>query len=273
MSIPCKCPENAPKVGEPLYAEQRAHPDAGDLEALRIVTGWVAAKTPCVHLRFADGEFWSILDRKGVNTDGLAFDGGSLGRELATCLKEIAAGTFGGPILVGGDWYFPEHEKYLKDNNLLRRIPWCPSSIWVNGVGSGTLARFFETLLADPRPRILIANKSIAGAATFLKATFFEVAAGGSWRSKDAVASLLKSAPKDAVIMYCAGMASEAFAWASVKQRTDLTHLDMGHIFDGAFGVRNRSWLRPDGVCKRRDIYFDRYVPVITGKREAFGEF
>ncbi len=274
VSVKCSCPADAPAVGTPLYAEQRTHPDAGDLEALRIVTGWVASRTPCLHLRFADGEFWSILDRKGVNTDGLGFQGGSLGRALDMCLKEMAAGGLAGKTaLVGGDWTFPEHEEYLKKNNLLQRIPWCPSSIWVNGVCSGELARFFETLLADPRPRILIANRAISGAAGFLRSMFFEISAGGSWDSRGPVSLLLRHAPKDAVIMYCAGMSSEAFAWSSVGERPDLTHLDLGHIFVGAFGIRNRSWLSREGKCERRDTYFTRYVPVILGERKEFGEF
>ncbi len=274
VHIKCSCPPDAPAVGTPLYGEQRTHPDAGDLEALRIVTGWVAARTPCLHLRFADGEFWSILDRSGVNTDGLAFDGKTLGRALDACLKEMASGGLvNRTAIIGGDWYFPEHAKYLRDNDLIRRIPWCPSSIFVNGVCSGELARFFEALIADPRSRILIANRRISGAATFLKSMFFEVDASASWRSRDSVSILLKHAPKDAVILYCAGMASEAFAWSAAKERPDLSHIDLGHIFDGAFGIRNRSWLNKEGVCERRDTYFARYVPVITGERATFGEF
>jgi hypothetical protein len=274
ISIPCRCAPDAPFVGTSLYAEERTHPDAGDLDALRMVTEWVRAKTPCLHLRFADGEFWSILNRKGINTDGMPFYGESLGPYLDRSLQEMSSGALKGKsAIIGGDWSIPEHEAYIRKSGFMRTVPWCPSSIWVNGVVSGTLARFFETLLADPRPRVLVANEKISGAATFLRSMFFPIPAHAAWEARAAVASFLKTLPRDTVVLYCAGMASEGFAWESWKERPDLTHLDMGHVFDGAFGIRNRSWLLPDGYCLRRNTYFERYVPVILGKAASFGEF
>lgn len=271
----CTCPPDAPAVGTPLYAERRAHPDAGDLEALEIVTNWVKDGGPFLHLRYADGEFYSILGAKGVNSDGLAFDSGTLGVELHQVLDDISSGALSGTrALIGGDWTRPEAAvDYLHENGFLRGIPWCPSGIWVNGVTSGHLARFFEALLADPRPRVLIGNNRIRGAAAFLRAKFVEVPASASWSVRKEINAVLATIAKNSVVMYCAGMATEAFAWASWKWRQDLTHLDMGHIFDGAFGVRSRVWLSADGKCVRRDTYFSRYAPVMRGEKESFGEF
>ena len=60
-SEPCLCPPDAPAVGLPSYMERRAHPDAGDLEAIRLITGWIRSGGPVMYLRFADGEFCLYL--------------------------------------------------------------------------------------------------------------------------------------------------------------------------------------------------------------------
>ncbi len=274
ISIQCKCGPDAPAVGTPLYAEKRTHPDAGDLEALRIVTGWIKDGGPCMHLRYADGEFYSIRGHNGTNADGLAFDSSTLGVELHRILVQISNGIARDTrLLVGGDWTNPDHAAYVWEYGLERTVPWCPSSIWVNGIVSGELAQFFYALLRDPRPKILVGNEKIRGAAGFLGASFIEVPASASWAARGDVGYELRQAHKHTIVMYCAGMASEVFAWTAWKHRTDLTHLDMGHIFDGAFGVKHRAWLQADGNCLRRDTYYSKYAPVMRGEKSSFGEF
>ncbi len=274
ISIKCHCYPDAPRVGTPLYAEKRTHPDAGDLEALRVVTGWIKGGEPCMHLRYADGEFYSIRGQQGVNSDGLAFQPETLGVELHKILIQISNGAARNlPLLVGGDWTIPDHAAYVWEFGLERTVPWCPSGIWVNGIVSGALAEFFVALLRDPRPKILVGNDSIKGAAGFLGANFISVPASAAWAARGDVGYALRQAPKHAIVMYCAGMASEVFAWTAWNHRPDLTHLDMGHVFDGAFGVRSRSWLSTDGQCKRRDTYFEKYAPVMRGEKSSFGEF
>ncbi len=274
VSVPCRCGADAPKVGSPSYGLLRSHPDAGDLEALDTYTKWLKAGVPCLHPRFADGEFWSILKRSGVNTDGMSFYGDTLGVVLHTMLSEISSTKFHSKyMLVGGDWSIPEHTRYLEKNGFINSIPWCPSSIWVNGVVSGKLAEFLEALVAEDRPKVLIANGLIQGAADFLRSMFFEIQAKAAWQDRQRALSFIRRLPKDSIVLYCAGMASEGFIFDAFKVRPDLTQLDLGHLFDGAFEIRNRSWLRKEGVCRRRDTYFDRYVPVILGKQSSFGSF
>lgn len=224
-----------------------------------------------MHLRYADGEFYSIRGQHGVNADGLAFQSETLGVELHKILVQISNGIAPHRLLVGGDWTNPDHAAYIREFGFERTVPWCPSSIWVNGIVSGELAKFFEALLRNPSPKILVGSEEIRGAARFLKASFVQVPGSASWSARGDVAYDLRQAPKNAIVMYCAGMASEVFAWTSWKHRTDLTHLDMGHIFDGAFGVRRRAWLSLDGACKRRDTYFEKYAPVFRGEKSGFG--
>ncbi len=273
-SEPCLCPPDAPAVGLPSYMERRAHPDAGDLEAIRLITGWIRSGGPVMYLRFADGEFYSMMGNGGKNADGMPFYSETLGVELRRVLREIQAGALiNQKALIGGDWSLPEASAWLKKKDLLQRIPWGPVSIWVSGIKSGETAKFFEALLADPRPRIFVGNERLQLAATFLKGTFIPVPAAAAWTARAKVAAALEAAPKDAVVLYCAGMATEAFAWSAHKKRPDLSHLDMGHIFDGAIGNRSRSWLQETGDCSRRDVYFSQYVPVMRGERTSFGEF
>ena len=143
ISIPCRCTPASPKVGTPEYGLHRTHPDADDLEALRLVTSWLSDGAPLAHLRYSDGEFWTILGRQGVNTDGLRMNAGPFGQELAHILRSVSTGGWGSRVLVGSDWTIPEHEAYVRSAGLLESVPWCPSSIWVNGVLSGLLAEFF----------------------------------------------------------------------------------------------------------------------------------
>ncbi|HXJ72152.1 MAG TPA: hypothetical protein VNM37_04850, partial [Candidatus Dormibacteraeota bacterium] len=168
---------------------------------------------------------------------------------------------------------YPEHEEYLRKNNLFKGIPWGPVAIWASGVKSGELARFFVTLLEDKRPRYFVGNEKLGMAAKYLGARFIPVAPADAWKDRDRVMQALATAEKNAIILYCAGMATEAFAWAARWKRPDLSHLDMGHIFDGAAGHLSRCWLQPTGECQRRDTYFRQYAPVFRGEKDSFGEF
>src|SRR5262245_5933481 len=61
----------------------------GAFAALSQLTEWVLTEAPCCHIRFADGEFSSMLGRRGPNADGQEYLPDTLGRDLRETIMRI----------------------------------------------------------------------------------------------------------------------------------------------------------------------------------------
>jgi hypothetical protein len=54
-------------------------------------------------------------------------------------------------------------------------------------------------------------------------------------------------------------------AWDNWKARPDITHLDMGHFFDRAYGRDNRMWHNDENP--RRDAYDRHFTHLLRVER------
>jgi len=246
----CTCRPDDPRVGSTHYAAARRHVDAGDLDALRRMTAWLAAGEPFCHVRYADGEFASILGAAGANCDGQPYLPDTLGVELAVTLARIAVRERGTRVLVGGDWRRPvEAWDWLTVRHLHRSVPWCPSQVFVNGIMSGDSRAFLRALHALPGRRYLVANGATGPAvASGLDATVVEVPARGAYPAGTAHAGAFLGrvlAPGD-VVLYAAGLGCKPTAWRLFVACPGTSHVDVGCFLDAAAGLRSRSWLQDD---------------------------
>ncbi len=263
----CPCPPDAPLVGSPEYGSRRAHVDAGDLDALRLITIWVAANSPCLHIRFADGEFDSILGQSGTNTDGQDYQSGTLGKALHTTLHDLqeAAKHDRNHLLIGGDWTGKARRLYMEQQGLLDSIPWCPSQIFVNGLVSGDTLLFLEAVRQRTGHTYLVANRRVLHVAPSLQATPIEIPQRNAWDGVPAAKEVLLAqlGPGD-LVLYAGGMAMKPLAYDLWQHRPDTAHIDVGCLFDPAVGIYNRSWSTgtPDA---RLLTYRERYVPWLQG--------
>lgn len=247
----CTCRAGDPLPGQLSYAYTRRHVDAGDLDALRMLTDWLKARRPFCHVRYADGEFMSILGAKGANCDGQDHRADTLGVELAGVLAEIAALDSEGSrtVLVGGDWRRPiEAWGWLKSRGYHMRIPWCPSQVFVNGILSGDSLAFLQAVKDAPGRKFMVANGSVlAAAAEGVAATAVEVPGRNAYDAMPSIEAWLHAELNAGdVVLYAAGLGCKPTIWRLFKNLPEITHVDVGCFFDAAAGLRSRSWLEND---------------------------
>jgi hypothetical protein len=241
------CPCTAPlKVGTPEYALSRAHPDAGDLDALRLMTTWLHEQNPFVHLRYADGEINAIVrSRTGLNANGEPYDDPGFCHELDLSLNLVAhLRERKRNFLIGGDWSNPGHRDFLLKNNYLENIPWCPSQVFVNGIMTGDSKLFLEALFG--RYTHLVANKDVCKRIDgSFAGTIVKVSSNSAWRERDRVVTTIEREMNSEldVVVLCAGMASETIGVKLAARHPHLTVIDMGCFFDPAANLESRSWI------------------------------
>lgn len=231
---------------------------------------WLDACSPFCHLRFADGEFNSILGTaspnfgSGSNCDGHEYMTDTLGVALAGVLGEIAAKhpNHGNLLVGGGCWRPSAYVDYLREQGCLERIPWVGGQVFGAGIESLATKRFLVKLHDYAGRKILVGNAGIEGAKHFLGADFIEIPARNCWlKEAETTAELRKRVAPGSVVIYCAGMPAAVYQWRMWKAVPDSTHIDMGHIFDGIFGRESRKWLRWNNG--RRRTYLAKYGPMI----------
>lgn len=230
-------------------------------ETLREMTARVWAGRPFLHARYNDGEFRAMFDRtyweKDVNSDGHRYYpalGDALRESFAWTVRESAQ-TRGEAALVGS-YMFNDYEHdavpFATDFVRTERLPYLEAK-WVTGEfwhpdpsGPAYFDDLYELVLAlRGRPTLLVANGKLAGARHCMGAAYVEIPERAAWHATaDVLADCLQHcvADRDAAFVWCAGMPGKVWARRIYGEFPTTTHVDAGHVFDGAFGLRNREW-------------------------------
>lgn len=262
---PCRC-DGKPlvEIGTPNYARDRYHVDAGDRQALRLMTKWIRLRQPFVHSRWADGEFNSLVGATWTNADGLDAHAPGLGDRLRKILFDARDHGAEG-MLFGGDWTGPpERRQFLVDHGLME-LPWCPSQVFVNGLPFGETLNFLDAVaewIAFERPVILVANQRVAAVADGLNAIPIEIPDRNAWDHFDQIAAEVRRVcHPGALVIYAAGMMANVLAHQFFQEVPGTTHVDVGCLFDGAVGLISRGWLEHQD--DRTAAYYAQVVPWI----------
>lgn len=239
----------------------RQFPNEGWREALEQMTLWLRAGTPFCHPRFVDGELNAIIGAKGANCDKHRYFRG-LGEALHKALMEIAARHphHGNLLVGGGGWKDPKRNAYVHKHHLVSRVPWVPAQVFVAGVLTMTTMRFLNALVATGKSTVVVCNKAVAPVCKRLKARLVLVPARNCWLKRRRVQRDLRSATSPgSIVLYAAGMPAAVWMWDMWKRSPDSTHIDIGHLFDRAFGMDSRQWFHKN--TERRRVYDKHYAP------------
>ncbi len=270
------------RFGTPGYAASRADPNEGWGDALHEIVGKVRSGTPQCHVRYADGEFYSITGRVGLNADGQGFMPDTLGAELHDTLKRIADEKRPN-VLVGGDWRRPlQTWDYLVNNGFHCSVPWCPVQLFVMGIESGLTMDLLVAVRDSPGKKYLVANDIVGQVAPALGATLVRVnlpavkirqlcdtnvvdpsgyGPNGAYADMPEVEKFFRTTLADGdIVIWCAGLGCKPSLYRMFAERPLTTHIDMGCFFDLAVGMVSRTWMTspPDA---RQKCYLDKYVP------------
>lgn len=253
----------------PDYASQRAKPYAGWAQALEQMAIWVEGDAPFCHIRLVDGELNCICGFKRKKWHEHASFGDELQLSLRHILTEAAREhPHHGNLLIGGHWEGQKaHENFLQGEDLLRRIPWTPPQVFVTGLITMHSMRLLRSIITSPAKKFLVVGESVKAACVGMKAEWIRIPQTNCWLERERIAAEVAEAARfpGAILIYAGGLGIKNIIWSAWKRFPRSTHIDVGHFFDAAFGIKSRSWLESTGI--RKTCFEKHYGPVIRGER------
>ncbi len=248
-------------------------------ETLERMQTLLERRIPFVRIRYGDGEAKTMLHLvgEGATTSGEHHCFRDLGKALLLAFDEMRAAD---GVLLGACPYpensYPELDAMIDH---MGKHPTAGTPVWASGDAWYTtegevkgevadVVALLETIRHDTRVKVLACNPTVAEARHCLGAHHLWLPQRDAWLAREGVLRAAGSlAEQGAVFVWCGGIACKPWMWDLFKEFPLSTHIDMGHLFDGVFGHRNRGWLTyPDGHHLRylRDVlipHVRRFVP------------
>ncbi len=238
--------------------ERRTH-----TECLSELQKWVEAGTPFCSLRLTDGELIAMFRTR--EPTAVTADDNVMSEEIGDAIRDTIRGFAetlrideNACIQFGTTMYqHPDKETkflagYAYSLGIHDKLRWINGHDMLDGVVDGSARRLMEAIRDSGKTVILMGDERIRDAARCLGALFFPVPKPNAWNHRDLVVERLVpflqddagGEHQDPIIVWCCGMGMKPVAWKLWRSYPQSSHLDAGHIFDGAFGIMSREWLR-----------------------------
>ncbi len=231
---------------------------------VRCLAAHIERNEPFIHLRYGDGEWYSMLGRRGRNADGHDFFPETLGRDLRESLDYAATISPGGRCYVGLSefWDHPAIHVYMAARPWLDRIRWVGASLLPLGLRDFSTRRFFEAVRGYRGRKYLVANASLALVARGLACTHVVIPQVDCYLEIGR-AERMCAFRGPGIMLCCAGMASEGLLARLHRQNPAGTYIDCGHVFDAMIGRLTRAYTQENagGIV---DFLFDHYTPLFV---------
>lgn len=243
------------------------------------------AKRPFFAVRINDGEMIQMYRTRPegsllgtvVNPVWCHYDCGNAYREMLADMANLSSAERDN-VLIGCSWNtdrademgrgpFAEDIAYfgLEDAN------WCHEHWPLEGVIDGSTIRLLEE--ARKHSVVLVTCKELAVAANCLNdygsASLILSPSVDSWLHAAAVEqTAVPLAQRGCVFLWAGGCGLKPTAWELWREYPTSSHIDIGHLFNGAFGLRDYGWLeRGDGPW--HETYFRDFAPWVKSHLPA----
>ncbi len=206
------------------------------VEALRV-------GRPFAQANYGDGEWGCLLGNAGKNVNGEVYEP-ELAEGLRRTLLEPVPGMLFGTN--PGRRLGPAADRFIADHGL-KSLAWVDKEILSGANVRGELRPFLEAL--RKRDVVLVGPQHLMGLPGYVVGLhdFVLVPDATAWREADdtasVVAELLQARP-DAVVLFCAGMASNLMIPTLWSRFPDATFLDLGATLDPYVGRFTRKGYR-----------------------------
>ncbi len=229
----------------------------------------VETSQPFFNMRWNDGEQLHVFD---VQPEGyMMSDATHVYREMGTMLSGVLLKmSLADPtnLLLGCGWFSEPDDLCLRFANLLNwlrmreRFNWCHPHYFLEAINDGGMIRLIDALRAKDKT-VLVTNDLLADAAHCLDAVVVQAPRSDSWLDKKRIYQECKWwATEGSTFVWCAGAGVKPTAWRLFQEFPQSSHLDWGHLFDGVFGIKERSWLiNGDGPWYAK--YFAEFAPYV----------
>lgn len=237
---------------------------------------WVEAKlrqdTPFFTMRYNDGEhkmmFKALPDGTRVSDNTNIYH--SHGEILTSILVEISESS-PADILLGCSWHSDTNdelnqrfERLITDLGMRDRFNWANGHWPLEGVVDKTIIGLITYLAWKLRsPTVLITHEGLEPARHCIRAQYIEVPFGNSWQAQNKVYRQARwYARRRATFVCAAGYGVKPALWNLYREFPGCSVIDVGHLFDGVFGIEERGWLK-DKSGPWYKPYMEEFAPYV----------
>ncbi len=232
-------------------------------------------RVPFFAVRFNDGEmqmmYRTVPEGKVLGTDAnpcpVRY---ALGNDLREMLDDMNRFTYDN-VLIGhsGDTDRADEEsrRFWMDcrERALDKDYHFANEHWpLDGVVDGSTVRMLEEM--RERDVMYVSCDATKRVHRLFKTPMVVVRSDDSWKDRHQVYHGLKDiADKGVTFVWAAGCGLKPTAWRLWREFPQSSHVDVGHLFNGACGLRDYGWLqRGDGPWYKP--YFEDFVPWFEGR-------
>lgn len=252
---------------------------------LLALTKLVETGVPFYHTRFNAGEALAMSGAANPAATTLSgenkFTDEAGEAMLATLIGVIQGDCPPKPLYLGSYYKYGKlaPRNYYRPSRRLRTIVmsikaspnliWCPPGIWycaeleqINQHPGVELMGLLKAINQRSKqlPNLYIGGPRTQSARNCLGAKSVEVPASNAYSDKEALNRILQACTPNTLCVWAAGFAGKIWAWQVQKHFPNTSHVDVGHLFDAAFGLRSRDWM----LCRTLNrIHLQYYTNVI----------
>ncbi len=251
-------------------------------ENLQWLTEAVRSGEPFTHLRWNDGEAKTMLGLVGedATTSHEHHCYKDLGERLLSSFTEMCQESRNTCMSVGSyicdepySLYADELLAYVAEKKLAEGVPWATGDVWYSRdelVSADLIKGLLQAVRESGRWRdvVLVSNSTVEPARWCLKSFYVEVPKVNAWETREQVRSrLLQYDGDNTLFVWCSGLPGKVWAWELHKVYPGTSHLDLGHLFDGVYGLENRAWQKRKAGLHYRE-YTDIFAPWVRSFHE-----
>jgi len=155
-------------------------------------------------------------------------------------------------------------------------IQWAASDLWYSTEAEhlGTciadeLLEFIEAIRKASKTQraFLVCNSKVSDACHCLGAEAITIPQRDAWTSSQETMLVLERqlyAYPESIVVWCGGFPAKVWSWDLWRKYPGSTHIDAGHLFDGAFSLNSRAWLQREKGA-HWNFYQNVFIPYVKG--------
>ncbi len=229
--------------------------------------------TPFYTIRINDGEMLCMYrlrpegERLGTDANP-AYVRYGLGDDLRNTLQQIGQHPPDN-TLIGCSWNTPRQDSmgagpFNTDvtNYNLKAHNWADEHWPLDGTTNGSTIRLLTTIRALPQWPVLVTCPRLAGIAKILNTNYIQCPASDSYIARDSIYEQCQFYARQGspTFLWCAGGGLKPTAYKLFANYPRTTHIDLGHLFNGYYGIHDYGWLtHKTGPWYKP--YFEEFVP------------
>lgn len=227
------------------------------------LTRYIESNTPCMFVKYGDGEYYAAMFNQGGNCDGTPYT-----KNLGTKVRESFVYNSQQKNAMIGEWHSMSNKPFWEGlDPKIRDVQWVDfhTVLIDQSTRSTDKLLLFKSIQQSSRKKIYIANETLSRAKDFFKIESHIVINPSNWfdTEYDSVFAAASSAIEDdstTLVLISAGMGGKYLISELHKKHPNAIYIDVGSGFDMLCAKRNSRTYNPSyqSICS----YLGPILPV-----------